>query len=146
MLLLDLICMFMGREPCVWRSGDDLEELVLSYCVGTRDQTQVIRFGSKRFQSLSRLKESQFFTLIISTKSYMTGDLTLEVMNWPLEFLTAWNSLTRSLYPLSKPSHFISLTAQWHTEYFLTIEWGSENVNDLGNTARNSSTFENLKA
>lgn len=76
MLLLDLICMFMGREPCVWRSGDDLEELVLSYCVGTRDQTQVIRFGSKRFQSLSRLKESQFFTLIISTKSYMTGDLT----------------------------------------------------------------------
>lgn len=81
MLLLDLICMFMGREPCVWRSGDDLEELVLSYCVGTRDQTQVIRFGSKRFQSLSRLKESQFFTLIISTKSYMTGDLTLEVMN-----------------------------------------------------------------
>lgn len=52
MLLLDLICMFMGpygMSPmaCVWRSGDDLEELVLSYCVGTRDQTQVIRFGSK---------------------------------------------------------------------------------------------------
>lgn len=152
MLLLDLICMFMGREPCL-SYGMCMEvrgwlrrvgSLLLCGDQGSNSGHKVWK------QEILITEPSRGLSIFYSNNKYQElydrGTSHLAVMNWPLEFLTAWNSLTRSLYPLFKPSHFISLIAQWHTQYFLTIKWGPENVNDLGNTARNSSTSENLKA
>lgn len=58
-LLTYLFVYCMHHGMCVYKcsSEDNLEDLVLSYHMNPRDQTQVIRIGSEHLYLLSRLTD-----------------------------------------------------------------------------------------
>lgn len=64
----------MHVTVCVWRSEDNLQELVLSFhCVGSGDQTQVVRPGSKRVYPQSWLASPwQNFSVVKYSKHLLS--------------------------------------------------------------------------
>lgn len=58
----------------LWRSEDNLQKLILSYCMDSGTQTQVLRLGGKFLYLLSHL--AGFFGVsIVSCSSPLTPDL-----------------------------------------------------------------------